>query len=120
MTEPASSPDEAWSDWLPFPNPRKGSLLVAPIGPRAFEIRQVSTQQALMLATANSVSGRMSGLLPADMKRVRCDYRSRRQYLVGHVDDLQYRVMSAVSRGEAARVLAPTLRRDDYRFGVDL
>lgn len=118
-TEPVSPLVAEWSEWLPFPDPRKGSLLIAPIGPGAFELRLGSTREGIMLATAKSVSGRISALLPVEIAPVRRETGSRRQYLAGNVEDLEYRVLGACSRAEARRLLLQP-RRNDFRFGTDL
>lgn len=109
-----------WESWRPFPDPRTGGVLIAPIGAGAFEVRHVSSKEKLLLATANSVSARLCSLLPQEIRPAQRDSRSRRQYLSQHILDLEYRFFKCLTKSDAATFLRGRVKRCQYRFGVQL
>lgn len=56
-----------WSEWLPFPDPRTGEILHAPIGPGCYELRLANSRQKILFGKGKSVAYRMSSLLPAPL-----------------------------------------------------
>ncbi len=52
-----------WSDWRPFPDPRKMGILIAPFGAGCYELRH-RDGRLILFGTAGCVAYRMSSLLP--------------------------------------------------------
>ena len=108
---------ECWSAWRHFPDPRAGGMVVAPIGAGLFELRRIETGELVLFGAGEHVAARLTNLLPATLGASLRKNASRRQYILRHLDDLEYRTMSCRSRGDADVLLAqfdPRL----YRFRV--
>ena len=100
-----------WTEWRRFPDPRRGELLLAPIGPGAFEIRSISTKDPITYGAGERLAERLTCLLPLALGRDIRQSRSRRQYILVHVRDLEYRTAACPSRADAEAVVAAFDRR---------
>jgi hypothetical protein len=54
-----------WTEWKPFPDPTKGGLIVAPIGPGCYELRLAGYGQLVLFGSPGCVTYRMTSLHPA-------------------------------------------------------
>jgi hypothetical protein len=52
-----------WSEWRPFPDPRKSGILTAPFGAGCYELRH-RDGRLVLFGTAGHVAYRMTSLLP--------------------------------------------------------
>jgi hypothetical protein len=104
-----------WSPWRAFPDPRQGASLEAPIGPGAFELR-LRAGELLLFGAARSVVGRLATLIPTEIAPQKRKSASRRRFLAGHLDELEYRVCASANY-EAAQEISHRVRPEDYRFG---
>ncbi len=57
-------PEDKWSTWRSFPDPRKGGYLCAPFGPGVYELRNSSTGESVLSGSGKNLAYRMSSLLP--------------------------------------------------------
>ena len=106
-----------WSAWRRFPDPRAGGLIVAPIGAGAFELRHVGTGERVLFGAGEHVAERLTNLLPVSLGLRRRNNASKRQYILRHLDELEYRTSGCASRTEAELLIAhfdPRL----YRFRI--
>jgi hypothetical protein len=108
---------DSWSAWRQFPDPRVGGMIVAPIGAGVFELRRAATGERVLFGAGEHVAARLTNLLPATIGQSLRNNMSRRQYILRHLDDLEYRTMSCTSRREADILLAQFDVRL-YRFRV--
>src|SRR5262249_30626885 len=49
-----------WTNWRPFPDPAKGGLIVAPIGPGCYELRLGGSGRLVLFGSAGCVAYRMT------------------------------------------------------------
>lgn len=90
-----------WSDWLPFPDPRKGGLLVAPYGAGVYELRNRRTSEFVLRGMGANCAYRMSSLLPKPLGQGTRNNANKRQYVLAHLADVEYRYMVCASAAEA-------------------
>jgi len=99
-----------WTDWRPFPDPTKGGLIVAPIGPGCYELRLAGSGQRVLFGSAGCVAYRMTSLHPSGAgTRNNSD---KRTYVGDHLPQIEYRVIALASRGEARLSSAVSFCRD--------
>jgi len=55
---------EKWSRWLPFPDPRKCKILIAPLGPGVYELRIARDRELVLVGIGGNRAHRMCSLLP--------------------------------------------------------
>src|SRR5258707_15779780 len=108
-----------WTDWKPFPDPRKGELLCAPIGAGCYELQHRSSGQKILYGRSVNLASRMCSLLSreyggADSR----DNDAKRDHVAKHLADVQYRTIPLTSESEAIRFEATELkaRKGDYLF----
>ncbi|MEP7030234.1 MAG: hypothetical protein ABI830_04805 [Pseudolabrys sp.] len=111
---------QTWSSWKRFPDAQIGGHVEAPIGPGVYEVRHTMTGRVVAFGHAGNVANAISdlkingGLTP--LQRL-----FRREPLVSHVADLEYRTCSAASRADAktaaSRLMA--LRQTAWRRRLD-
>lgn len=53
-----------WSKWRPFPDPLSEGVLVAPLGPGVYELRNAATSELVRFGRSDHCAHRMSSLLP--------------------------------------------------------
>lgn len=116
---PAPPDAEAgWSPWRPFPDPRRAENLVAPVGNGAFDLR-LASGEALFAGASHSVAARLAMLLPREIRPMQRVSSSRRQFLAGHLDTLEYRTAGCDTYADALRT-ATALGEKAYRFRPEL
>lgn len=92
----------AWSEWRPFPDPRTGDMLVAPLGPGCYELRRIGDHQLVLFGIGGHVAKRMSSLLPKPLGSGTRNNSDKRAYCLEHLADVEYRTMATRSRADAA------------------
>jgi hypothetical protein len=104
---------ERWSCWRRFPNPCVGGILVAPLGAGCYQLRRADTGQKVLFGMARNVARRMSSLLPwaAGGGGHRSNTR-KRNYVLRHLDDIQYRTC-ACAHVKDARATERWLRESE-------
>lgn len=103
-----------WSAWRPFPDPRKGDMLVAPIGPGCFEIRH-SSGKLVLFGACSHTARRISSLLPKPIGTGAREDAERCGYCLAHIDDLEYRTLACATKPEAL-LAEQTLRANAARY----
>ncbi len=107
-----------WSDWRPFPDPRHGGYLTAPLGPGLYELRRTGSKQLVLLGCGGCCAARMSSILPAPFGTGTRNNAKKRAYVLDHLEDIQYRTMACESSDEARRRERSLLDDGDYVFGT--
>ena len=90
-----------WSEWLPFPDPRKGDYLVAPYGAGVYELRNRKTSEFVLRGMGSNCAYRMSSILPAPLGQGTRNNADKRQYVLAHLSEVEYRCMACASAEEA-------------------
>lgn len=107
----------AFSQWRPFPDPRKGEYLTAPFGPGVYELRNAKTGKHILVGIGKNCAHRMTSLLPAD--KGGCGTRNntaKRDYLARHLKHIEYRTQATPTREEAMRIEKQMLADIEYRY----
>jgi hypothetical protein len=89
-----------WTEWRPFPDPRQCEYLYAPFGPGVYELRNHRTGQHVLFGRGENVAYRMSSLLPSPLGHGTRNNADKRQYVLQHLPDIEYRTMACASRQE--------------------
>ncbi len=103
-----------WSRWRPFPDPREGEPLTAPLGPGVYELRNRDTDQLILVGISGHCAHRMSSLLPRPLGTGTRNNAAKRTYVRRHLNDIDYRTLACPTRENAARVERE--RRDAHEY----
>jgi hypothetical protein len=89
-----------WSEWRPFPDPRKKGILIAPFGAGCYELRH-RDERLILFGTGQNLAYRMSSLLPAPYGAGTRNNADKRAYVLKHLDDIEYRTIAHSTPQEA-------------------
>ncbi len=91
-----------WSEWRRFPDPRHRGILIAPFGPGCYELRRGDTGQLVLFGKASNVAARMTSLLPNPIGCGTRNNSNKQEYVLQHLDRIEYRTISCGDVGEAS------------------
>jgi hypothetical protein len=89
-----------WSEWGPFPDPRKGEILTAPFGAGCYELRHRDSRLVLF-GTGGHVAYRMTSLLPKPYGTGHRSNAAKKAYVLEHLADIEYRTSASATVQEA-------------------
>jgi hypothetical protein len=89
-----------WTNWKPFPDPRSGAPIEAPIGPGVLEVRCISTGETMVFRQADNVALAIMEIAAA-RSRPRLFGRRRPD-----ATDLEYRTCAAANSMDAKSIVA--------------
>jgi hypothetical protein len=92
---------EAWTDWAPFPDPRKKEFVYAPIGPGVYELRRKNTQELVVRGSGKNCAYRMTSLLPAPVGQGTRKNQAKRDYVLENLAHLEYRCCACATEADA-------------------
>ena len=93
--------DDWTLEWRAFPDPRQGEMLrTAPMGPGLYELRHWHGKLILFGSSAH-VASHMSSLLPHPYGTGTRDNTAKRNYVLAHCDDIEYRTLATATVEEA-------------------
>ncbi len=87
-------PKHAWSDWRPFPDPRRRGMLTAPFGAGCYELRRSDTGEKVLFGASGHVAARMSCLLPKGLGTGGRRNTRKRDYVLKYLDLIEYRTIT--------------------------
>jgi hypothetical protein len=93
-----------WGTWKPFPDPRSGQHLDAPIGPGVFEVRHTGTGEQIAFGHSKSVAQSLAILMPKPASGFLGMFA--RKGINHRTEELEYRTCTAGSVSEAKTVVA--------------
>ena len=105
-----------WSVWLPFPDPRRAEYISAPIGPGIYELRDKDTGELVLVGCAKNCAQRMSSLLPAPLGAGTRRNSRKRDYVLTHLESIEYRTAGFASRSLARACESTRRSLASYRF----
>lgn len=105
-----------WTPWRPFPDPRKDGILHAPLGPGVYDLRRISTQSPILCGIGSRCAHRMTSLLPKPLGCGTRNNSNKREYLLKHLKDIEYRTLPCTTRDQAAQAERELLTSQPYRF----
>lgn len=111
-----------WSPWLPFPKRHLDDKLEFPDVtkfPGVYELRRRSTGQLVLFGQAEVCARRMRSLVPAPWGTGTRNNSKKREYVLKHCSDIEYRTVACRSV-EEAKARESELRQSaaDYEFGT--
>lgn len=105
-----------WSEWRPFPDPRAGGYLVAPVGPGVYQLRSRSSGALLLAGHGKCCALRMSSLLPAPLGQGTRKNGGKRAVVLECLPDIEYRTIACGTKVEAAALEHDLLDQSHHRF----
>ena len=102
---------DAWSKWLPFPDPRNLDYISAPFGPGVYELRRSDTKKCIIRGKGKNCALRMSSLLPPPLGQGTRKNENKRNYTLKHIKKIEYRCC-ACSTDKAAKSLESKLNKE--------
>ena len=107
-----------WTNWKPFPDPTKGELLTAPLGPGCYELRLKQSGRLVLFGSAGHVASRMTSLHPQGSGTRR--NVDKRKFVGEHLSQIEYRTIAATSRAAAKEYERQELwsNRKKYKFST--
>jgi hypothetical protein len=89
-----------WSEWRPFPDPRKAGVLAAPFGSGCYELRH-RDGRLVLFGTGGHLAYRMSSILPEPFGTGHRSNSGKRAYVLEHLEDIEYRTCTFVTPQDA-------------------
>ena len=89
-----------WTNWRKFPDPRKGDYLCTPFGCGVYQLHNSKTGEYILFGCGNNLAYRMTSLLPAPYS---CGIRNnaeKRDYVLTHINEVEYRTIAFLSKDE--------------------
>ncbi|RZJ53636.1 MAG: hypothetical protein EOO44_07870 [Flavobacterium sp.] len=87
-----------WSEWLHFPDPRKGEILTAPFGYGLYQLKNISSEEFILFGTGKNCALRMTSLLPSPFGQGRRNNNFKREYIFDNISSIEYRTISFLNR----------------------
>jgi len=108
-----------WTPWHPFPDPRTGGILHAPLGPGVYDLRRISTEEPVLFGIGARCALRMTSLLPKPHGAGTRNNSAKREYLLEHIEDIEYRTLPCATREDAAAIERKHKQGElNYRFST--
>ncbi len=96
---------DGWSSWQPFPDPRSGGYLSAPFGTGVYHLRlKGGSIEYILYGHSKNVAHRMSSLLPGPLGTGTRRNDEKRQYVLVHIQNVEYRTLACNTVQEAKTV----------------
>jgi hypothetical protein len=89
-----------WSEWLPFPDPRKGEMLTAPFGCGLYQLKNTVNDELILFGISKNCAYRMTSLLPTPLGRGTRNNKMKRDYLINNLYSLVYRTIFFLSEDD--------------------
>ena len=83
-----------WSEWKPFPDPRKGEYLHAPYGFGVYQLRNIKTKEFVLFGKSNNLAFKMSCLLPKPLGQGTRKNEDKRTYVLKNLSYIEYRTLA--------------------------
>ena len=109
-------PMAEWTKWRCFPDPRNGELLTAPLGPGVYELRHAPSGEFLLVGIGGHCANRMSSLLPKPLGCGTRNNSAKREYVLSHIAEVEYRCLPCEPRDEAKATEGTLRAKNQYRF----
>jgi len=100
-----------WTEWVPFPDPRRLGLIRAPFGPGIYELRRADTKEPVLRGQGGNCASRMSSLLPRPLGTGTRNNEAKRAYVLANLPLIEYRTCACASK-EDAKALERRLNRE--------
>jgi hypothetical protein len=112
----APFPEPTWSEWRRFPDPQRLDCLHAPFGPGVYELRRAASRELVLAGCGKNCAHRMTSLLPSPIGQGTRDNADKRNYVLEHLADIEYRTCACVSKKAALEEERRLRKTNNYRF----
>ena len=106
--------EHLWTDWQPYPDPRNGDHLVAPIGPGVYQLRRGET--LVHTGMGRCVAVAMSSLLPERWGSGTRNNNALRQFILRNIKRIEYRCIGCESENDAKKLKLSVRRNKNHIF----
>lgn len=83
-----------------------------------YELRHHSTHELILVGYSKNVAYRMTSLLPEPLGRGNRNNVAKRDYVLRHIDDIEYRTLACASASEAKSIEKLLLQTYKYQFPI--
>ena len=105
-----------WTRWAPFPDPRRGDFVCAPIGHGVYELRDRKEDKFVLVGIGKNCASRLCSLLPAPLGQGTRRNSKKRRYVLKHVRNIEYRTYPCSSDSQARLIEKQRLASEQYVF----
>ena len=106
-----------WSAWQRFPDFKTEGYPEAPGGPGVYELRRRSTGELILVGESKTLARRMRSLLPKSHGgRGTRNNSAKREYVGGHLPDVEYRTCGCPTKPDAKKLQDQLLATHTYIF----
>lgn len=112
--------DDKWSKWRVFPDHRARGILVAPIGPGVYELKNKKTgekvYEKVYIGESKNVAKRMTSLVPNPEGSGTRKNSLLRKFVKQNLSEITYRTVACITKEEAKRLESLLRQKHDYLF----
>jgi hypothetical protein len=111
--------ENGWSEWRPFPDPRKLGLITAPFGPGCYELRDtrdITAEIFVLIGCSRNVAWRMASLLPKPSGCGTRNNKDKQEYVVANLPFIEYRTHACPAKPDALALERACRQIRRYRF----
>jgi hypothetical protein len=90
-----------WTKWKSFPDPRKLEYLFAPVGCGVYQLVNRLTKEFVLFGRGKNLAFRMTSLLPTPLGQGTRDKKEKRDYILAHLENIEYRTLPFFDEHEA-------------------
>lgn len=90
-----------WSEWKPMPSPELCRKIIAPLGPGIYQIRNKVSNTFVLFGIGKRCQQRMKSLYPAPFGTGTRNNKEKRDYILQHWENLEYRTLGVETRSQA-------------------
>ena len=107
-----------WSIWLSFPKPESIKNIAAPSGPGVYQLRHKSTGEYILFGIGGECQKRMKSLMPKPYGTGTRNNSFKREYVLKHYSDIEYRTLSTNTREKASEIEKKIKQEFNYKFNT--
>ncbi|HPE74781.1 MAG TPA: hypothetical protein PLC80_01760 [Draconibacterium sp.] len=93
-----------WTKWKPMPSPENCRNIEGPSGPGVYQIKNKKTNEYIQFGESVACQKRMKSFFPKPYGVGTRNNESKRIYILGNWQNLEYRTLSVDSKEEAVSI----------------
>jgi hypothetical protein len=90
-----------WTIWQPIGAPEQCRQIAAPAGPGVYQLQNKKTKQMVLFGIGVECKRRMKSLFPAPYGTGKRNNGEKREYVLKHWRDIEYRTFATATREQA-------------------
>ena len=92
-----------WTNLTPFPDPRKGEFITAPLGAGIYELYDHAARRWVLVGYSKNVAYRMTSLLPKPFGAGHRSNKAKQDYIYKNLSSISYRTKACHNGNEARK-----------------